>query len=195
MMSGFNFKKSVQALNYFAINSGGSINKMKAIKLIWLSDREHMRKYGRTITGDSYFAMKNGPVPSGTKDVLNASDFASETAYDYSTGYLTEIDQYNFRSLTPVNEKVFSETELTIISEIFEACKDVDHFHLSELSHSFPEWQKFESYFESGSRTRFPINQLDFFKADAKHFFVSSEEELTAAMEIYKETERLNFIL
>jgi hypothetical protein len=31
-MRRFNYKKTVQSLNFFAVNEGGSINKMKAIK-------------------------------------------------------------------------------------------------------------------------------------------------------------------
>jgi len=48
-MVGFNHKKAVQTLAYFAQKEGGVINKMKAFKLIWLSDRLHLRKYGRPI--------------------------------------------------------------------------------------------------------------------------------------------------
>ena len=48
--------------------------KMKALKLVYIADRYHLRKYGRLITNDTYFAMNYGPVPSGTKDIAEASE-------------------------------------------------------------------------------------------------------------------------
>ena len=39
-------------------------------KILYFADREHLALYGRFICGDSYVAMKHGPVPSGTYDIL-----------------------------------------------------------------------------------------------------------------------------
>ena len=78
-MVGFNYKKAVYTLAYFALKEGGAINKMKAFKLIWLSDRLHLRKYGRPILNDVYFALPMGPIPSNTKDIADNSDFLAET--------------------------------------------------------------------------------------------------------------------
>ena len=72
MNTGFQFayKKATQALNFFAIENGGEIEKLHALKLIFFADRYHLRKYGRPITNDQYWAMRLGPVPSGTKDLF-----------------------------------------------------------------------------------------------------------------------------
>lgn len=53
----FDYRKTTQALNFFAVKNGGHINKMRSIKLIYFADRFHLRKYGRPITNDEYFAM------------------------------------------------------------------------------------------------------------------------------------------
>ena len=97
-MRGFNYKKAVQALNFFAKEDGGTINKMKSIKLIWLADRLHLRKYGRSITGDEYFALPNGPVPSATRDVLECNNFMDDIASDYASEYIIAHEKYNFKS-------------------------------------------------------------------------------------------------
>jgi uncharacterized phage-associated protein len=39
-------------------------------KILYFADRDHLAKYGRFICGDSYVAMKHGPVPSGAYDIL-----------------------------------------------------------------------------------------------------------------------------
>jgi uncharacterized phage-associated protein len=40
------------------------------VKTLFLADRSHMNKYGRPVTFDNYFAMKDGPVPSWSYDLL-----------------------------------------------------------------------------------------------------------------------------
>jgi hypothetical protein len=39
-------------------------------KSIWVADVSHLNKYGRPVTYDNYVAMKDGPVPSFTRDLL-----------------------------------------------------------------------------------------------------------------------------
>ncbi len=39
-------------------------------KILYLADKIHLERYGRFICGDSYSAMKHGPVPSGVYDII-----------------------------------------------------------------------------------------------------------------------------
>src|SRR4051812_12877508 len=39
-------------------------------KLLYWADKWHLEHYGRTVSGDQYIAMKNGPVPSNVYDML-----------------------------------------------------------------------------------------------------------------------------
>jgi uncharacterized phage-associated protein len=39
-------------------------------KILYQADRLHLSRYGRPITGDRYAAMRNGPVPSATYNIL-----------------------------------------------------------------------------------------------------------------------------
>ncbi len=71
----FDLKKAAQSLNCLAKKSGGRINKMKAIKLIYFADRYYLRKYGRPVANDEYVAMGYGPVGSKTKDIAENTSF------------------------------------------------------------------------------------------------------------------------
>jgi uncharacterized phage-associated protein len=195
-MKGFNYKKAVQALNFFALSEGGSINKMKALKLVWLSDRLHLRRYSRTITGDVYFALKNGPVASTTRNLLE--DWELDNSYhiwgleelerNYRNEYIREgEDRYFFSSIKAVNEKVFSKTDVEILSQIYTQYGELNHFELSDLSHEFPEWKPYQSALERGEMTRININPMDFFKNynDGKGLFNDTEEYLAISKEMY----------
>ena len=39
-------------------------------KILYFADKRHLERYGRFICGESYVAMKNGPVPSGVYDLV-----------------------------------------------------------------------------------------------------------------------------
>ncbi len=88
----FDYRKATQSLGFLAEQAGGAINKLKALKLIYFADRYHLRKYGRPITNDEYFAMKLGPVASGVKDIAEMSDFLGEDERAYATQYLRLSD-------------------------------------------------------------------------------------------------------
>ena len=85
----FSHKKATQALNFFARSAGGSISKIKALKLVFFADRYHLRKYGRPVTNDEYYAMPKGPVPSHVKDIAEMSDFLSKNEKSYADKFLS----------------------------------------------------------------------------------------------------------
>jgi hypothetical protein len=187
-MRGFNFKKAVQALNYFAIRCGGDLNKMKAIKLIWLSDRFHLRNYGRTITGDSYFALPNGPIPSATRDILE-SYLIPDSSIEYSSLFIETIDRYTFCSISEIDFKVFSKTDIEVLDLIYNNFGHLNHFELSELSHLFPEWSRYKSALESKISSRFAININDFFinTEEKSNLFIDSEQNLEYSKTIFEQ--------
>jgi len=77
-------RKATQALNYFARQEGGSINKLKALKLLFFADRYHLRKYGRPVSECAYYAMTHGPVASEAKQIAEEADQLPKPARDYS---------------------------------------------------------------------------------------------------------------
>lgn len=67
----FNLDKSVQAILYIA-NRLQRKDFHKIFKILYFSDRNHLSKYGRSITGDTYIAMTDGPVPSNIYDIFKS---------------------------------------------------------------------------------------------------------------------------
>ena len=67
----FNIDKSLQAV-LFVANRLSRKDFHKIFKVLYFADREHLTKYGRPITGDTYIAMEYGPVPSAIYDIFKA---------------------------------------------------------------------------------------------------------------------------
>lgn len=155
----FSHKKATQILNYFALKQGGQINKMKALKLTFLADRYHLRKYGRPITNDDYFALKLGPVASGVKDIAEQSDFLDDDIKQYVVHFL-ELEYYDLISKDAVEKDVFSDTDLEALSFVWNKFGSMKEFELSHLTHEYPEWKNHEATLKTTSRVR--MNWADF---------------------------------
>ncbi len=68
--------------------------------MMYFADRLHLERYGRFICGDSYVAMKNGPVPSFTYDILKARRFKQRHLPNYQKiKSAFEVDDYKVLQL------------------------------------------------------------------------------------------------
>lgn len=68
---GFKSEKAAQIAAYFAQRAGAAIEKLKLIKLIYLSEREHLRRHGQPMLYDELFSLEHGPICSSTLNGIN----------------------------------------------------------------------------------------------------------------------------
>ncbi len=196
-MPEISYKKETQALNFFAHKKDGQINKMKAIKLVYLADRFHLRKYGRPIVGDKYYAMKYGPVGSQTKNIAELSH-ASDDAISYAKKYIKPISVHkkndSFVSIRKNDLSVFSKTDIECLESIYKNFSDKDQFELAELTHKYPEWLKHEKDLKEGGRRRVEMDYNDFFGSGSKEedLFKQNKSELSLAKESFKESQAIS---
>lgn len=187
------YKKATQALNYLARKKDGKINKMKAIKLIYLADRLHLRKYGRPIVGDVYWAMKLGPVGSHAKRAAELD--VPESFLSYAQKYIQPTDdkKQSFVSLKLADTNVFSKTDLECLESVYSAFGDKDQFELAELSHQYPEWKKHEKELKAGKK-RVAMDYNDFFADGEKNdsIFGQKKSDLNLAKESFEELEEVS---
>lgn len=193
--NGFSFKKSTQALNFFAKKENDTLDKMKALKLIYFSDRYHLRKYGRTLTNDEYFAMSFGPVASGTKDLIEMSNFLDNDEKLYVQSYLLPIpNTNNIKSIREIEMDELSASELETLNYIWEKLGSMSNFDLAELSHQYPEWKRYEERLKLGLVTRIRMDLSDFFDdpiGDLEKFYVLKPEEKEAKIYYLKELHKI----
>lgn len=190
--SGFAFKKSTQAINYFAQKEKNCIlDKIKALKLLYFADRYHVRKYGRTITNDEYFAMNYGPVPSGAKDIIEGSTFLGDIEREYSSSYLEIIKDYNcVKSIKNVDESELSVSEIESLEFVWEKLGRIEKFDLADMTHKYPEWKKHEEQLKSGITSRIKMDLLDFLSDPTENiekFYDLAPDEKEAKVAYLKE--------
>src|ERR1700730_721904 len=68
---GFRSRKAAQVSAVFLARAGGRMDKLKLIKLLYLTERESLAKRGRPIFYDEFYSLKDGPICSNALDCLN----------------------------------------------------------------------------------------------------------------------------
>src|SRR5712672_1956972 len=74
----FKPEKLVHGLVFFSSAGVSDLTKLKAAKLFYFADKEHLLRYGRPIIGDVYFALNLGPVPSHADDFFDEAQAARQ---------------------------------------------------------------------------------------------------------------------
>jgi len=139
----FNFDESkvVETLVYIA-SAWPKITPFYLSKVLFIADRDHLRQFGRPVTGDAYIAMDNGPVPSRVYDIINgALDFFGDPAAIEAALMVNQGAKYHeISAKRKTNTDLLSETDVAALDSAIKFCQGKSFSHLSSLTHQEPAW-------------------------------------------------------
>ena len=161
-------ERIIQVLDYLADNIHGKrLSKLNALKLVYLADRYHLRKYASPILWDTYYAMQYGPVASTTKKLIEEL-FAAQDGK--TTEYISVTDSgkrtRRGEPILIIDSK--KKPDLTQLSKTEREALNVAlsqwplHDDLVDYTHFFPEWKAAEDNINAGA-TRIRMRYADFF--------------------------------
>ncbi len=155
-------KASTQALYYISKKLGKPLDKWTGLKLVFFADRYHIRKYGRTITDDFYYAMEHGPVGSTTYDVLK---FNTNTSHEkkYIEHFLEKEDDKCKAKNKNLKLDYLSETDIEALDFAINTFGKFSSKRIKDISHLYPEWNRFKKTLKTNDITRIEMNIVDFF--------------------------------
>lgn len=188
-------KKIIQALTYLASHQPEKVlDNMKAYKLLWLADRYHLRQTGRTITGDAYYAMPFGIVPSDAKCLLENAKTKLRDPKGYKAKYLM-TDDHQYKAIAEPDLLMFSDSDQEALDKVLALYNGYDAMQLSELSHKFPEWKFYQELLEDKEAKNSYKIDLDHFFEDAPaedhRLFDDSLELLSLTRDLYHQYNRV----
>ncbi|MFK7030681.1 Panacea domain-containing protein [Flavobacterium oreochromis] len=110
----------------------------KIFKILYFSDRDHISEYGRSITGDTYIAMQDGPVPSKIYDILKSVRGDGYFKDNGKFSKLFEIEKWDlvFPKEEP-NLKSLSKTDIEMINNALSKYGDLTWDEVREKSHDY----------------------------------------------------------
>jgi uncharacterized phage-associated protein len=187
----FDFRKATQAIGYLARRDGGQIGNLKLIKLAYLADRYHLRRYGRPIFNDAYLAMQYGPVGSSVKDIAELSPtFLGRQERDYAAQLIEKgTEDHTVRSRGSEDMDVFSDSEEEALRFAYDQFGKLSTAALVAVTHRYPEWARHAAVLDQGT-SGVSMSYQDFFDDPAQvknDQFALSSEVLAASSEEFEE--------
>lgn len=110
---------------------------LRLLKLLYIADRESLRRAMRPIIGTRLVAMKNGPMHSEVFDLVRGqhSDEPLWSNHIQRDGYQVEL-------VKDPGVSELSRFEIRMLTETFEQFASRDDWEIVEETHGFPEWDK-----------------------------------------------------
>jgi uncharacterized phage-associated protein len=133
----FNTTKAINAILYISEQLTRK-DFHKIFKILYFADREHLINYGRTITGDRYIAMHDGPVPSNIYDIFKSvrgDGFFKDNGTFSQYFSVTNWDIITPQKETDINE--LSKTDLRFIDDSIAKYGNLSWDEIREKSHDY----------------------------------------------------------
>ena len=137
----------VEALHYILSRTKRS-GKIKLIKLIYLSDKYHLLKYGRTVTSDDYYAMEFGPVGTTVKDVLTFDKDMLAKEYKYLSKLIGRAGDEFIAIPSRTQYDHLSETDKEALDFAVATFGKMTGKELTNYTHRYPEWSQHAHLFQ-----------------------------------------------
>lgn len=173
-MYGYKERKAAQTAAFFALKAGGTINKLKLVKLLYLSERESMLEFDEPLFFDRLVSMDYGPVTSISLDHINGLKDSK-----FWPSFIRFVGLYDVSAVEGITETELddlSKADRKILEKLWAKFENFSQFELAEWTHrNCPEWEN-----PKGSSK--PINHELVYKFLAKE----NAEELAADVEEYR---------
>lgn len=141
MTSKVNDKKFRELILYVARETEADprCGKTKLYKILFYSDFWAFQKLGRSISGQEYQKLKNGPAPRRALPVIES--MRKEQLCAWATRDYFGKPQQKLLALREPDLSEFSGEEVAIINEVIRMLWSLDASEVSQLSHRFIGWQ------------------------------------------------------
>ena len=131
-----NKEKVSNSILFTLENLGGTSDLHKIFKILYFADQKHLTTYGFPITGDFYIAMKNGPLPSQTYDLLKSiRGDSSFGQIDPHYKELFTVQDYYVSAKSKADMDELAQSDIECLLESIHENRHLDFGELSNKSH------------------------------------------------------------
>ena len=133
MRERFKFKRMLDAFCYLLKLNGGKEGDIDMFDLLYLADREYLRKYGQTITGDYPVGLVEGPTISFSRKKNKDLPDKWNEHICLNDNFLFEIEkETDYGDLCPASCEV--------LENIHKTYSDYDPDELAAMMRKYPEY-------------------------------------------------------
>ena len=128
--------KAIQAACVLLRRDGNRMSRLRLLKLLYLSERKHLRQTGTLMLGGRFVATNHGPVHGDILALMNSEHMGVTfwSSQFHRIGRDIQIDdQPGVGELSPF--------EIDLLNSISDQFLSMDDWELAELTRSFPEFK------------------------------------------------------
>lgn len=180
----FDERKATDAAAFLLSLNENKLPYLKLLKLLYTADRTSLSEYHYSITTDSYYSMKYGPVVSGIYDCISHREDLPDGSPWKNT---ITVNKQTYTAEFKKNDcdfNMLSEEEEDILRRVNGENTEDGQFELSEYTHSFAEWK-------DPGQSRIPLPIEDIIDATIKD--EAEKEEALSELELSSQLQRITF--
>ncbi|WP_019304066.1 Panacea domain-containing protein [Xanthomonas oryzae] len=131
----FDVPKAVAAISYLVEETSETLYPV--MKMLYLADKRHLQEFGRFIAGDSYCAMKNGPVPSCSYDMMKRvkERKACGDELDVALQHFEYLEGHHIKLKERPDLDELSQSELDCLRVVAETYRNLGKWAVREMTH------------------------------------------------------------
>lgn len=134
-------ERVAQIAAYLLSKDGGRMAYLKLMKLMYLSDREAMNRFGEPLSGDRMVAMPHGPVLSRSLDLMNGN-VSGENGWDR---WISDAENYELRLRPPAPSREdfdeLSDADISVLEAVYNAFGHMTKWQIRDYTHQHcAEW-------------------------------------------------------
>ena len=131
----FDAEKALEVILYIA-KRAGIPDIIHVCKILYFADRNHLEEFGRFICGDTYYALANGPVPTGTYNLIrDVQDVTRQSLHSDHARKNFALSGWNIRPFRDAENDIFSQSDLACLDKAIDEYGDLDVHILIDISH------------------------------------------------------------
>lgn len=136
----FDEKKATQATGLLIQKSGGSINYMKLIKILYLANREALARWGKPIVPDGFYSLPRGPILSRVLSLINEQ--LRPGTPSFWKDHISAPQDYSIKLTQDPGCDEFSRREVSLLYEVFSKYGRMSEWDLVDWCHKhLKEWK------------------------------------------------------
>jgi len=155
----YNPVKAAQVIAYLARKTPGkSLDILKAVKLVYLADRESIARYGAPILDERRVSMPHGPVNSQTYSHMNGEHDLDACGW---SAFLEDRANHQIAvkdGISDDNLDELSDADIECLDEVWSKFGHMNKWQIRDWTHersNIPEWEN-----PNGSSSSIPLERI-----------------------------------
>lgn len=139
----FDERKVAQAAAFLVNKRGGRMSVLKLMKLLYLADREAIRRFGLPISGDKYASLPHGPILSATYSLITGEANSAENGWEF---WISDRENHEValeRDASRDSLTDLSNAEIAVLDAVWAQFGHMTRWEIRDYTHDkthVPEW-------------------------------------------------------